>query len=262
MPAAASTLGQLVTAIQSYTQQLSSQSGYMRKMFTALAILFGILWMWRRIEHARQAERRVRQLRDAHGNIMPPNIALGQHMPSPLPPPHSSAAASSSSASAAIDVRHLSSSDRYLTSRGSRVRRQSVCITITPGDSHVFQTPKWADSASSLAPIATPLALRDALVPILMSLAQHTVLHLICMEADKARQEAVIAALNSCELFGLGLQRHRVLFCTTLKGKCWGKDTKMLMYDGHTKLVQHIKAGDQVRPLSRVAASSQHIISS
>jgi hypothetical protein len=38
------------------------------------------------------------------------------------------------------------------------------------------------------------------------------------------------------------------LFCygQTGTGKCWGKDTPMLLYDGRTKFVQDIEAGDQV----------------
>lgn len=30
-------------------------------------------------------------------------------------------------------------------------------------------------------------------------------------------------------------------------GKCWGRDTPMMMFDGRTKLVQDIKEGDMVR---------------
>ena len=31
-------------------------------------------------------------------------------------------------------------------------------------------------------------------------------------------------------------------------GKCWGKDTAFMMFDGTTKLVQSIQEGDQVSP--------------
>jgi dynein heavy chain len=41
-------------------------------------------------------------------------------------------------------------------------------------------------------------------------------------------------------------QKHVLLSGATGTGKCWGKDTKMLMYDGSIKVVQELRPGDQV----------------
>ena len=147
-------------------------------------------------------ERRV--LRDAQGNILPANIALNQHAPSPLPPSHSSSSSSSSSAASASshnndtvnDVRRLSPAERYLSERGSRVRRQSVCLTLAAGNGVVFDqmTSLCSTSANeglSLDSAPTTLSVQDSVVPLLLSLAQSTLLHCVIVEADKARQASV-----------------------------------------------------------------------
>lgn len=121
----------------------------------------------------------MRVLRDARGNLLPANIALNQHAPSPLPAAHSSSS-SSSAASDPNDVRNLSPAERYLSERGSRVRRQSVCLTLSASNRVVFDTPTGA-----------ALTVQEAVVPLLLSLAQTTVLHCIVIETDKTKQASV-----------------------------------------------------------------------
>eukprot|EP00808_Paulinella_micropora_P021129 g72514.t1 len=69
------------------------------------------------------------------------------------------------------------------------------------------------------------LIFRDSLVPseqtvaILLSLIRCTQLFLICLCTDKDAEANYIKALNKAGLFAAGLKKHRVLFCTTQKGK-------------------------------------------
>lgn len=162
--------------------------------------------MYKRIERARAAERRQRTgLRDANGNLLPHNIALGQHAPSPI-----------ASTTSNDDIRLLSPFDRYLSDRGSRIRRQSVCVTID-FNGGMFETTN--SSEATMNHPSNDLQFQDSLLPILIGLAQHTSLHIICVEANKERQSSIESALSRCGLFTLGLKPHRLLFCTTVKGK-------------------------------------------
>ena len=122
----------------------------------------------------------MRVLRDARGNLLPANIALNQHAPSPLPAAHSSSSSSSSASSDPNDVRNLSPAERYLSERGSRVRRQSVCLTLNVHNRVVFDTPNGG-----------ALTVQESVVPLLLSLAQTTLLHCIVIEADKTKQASV-----------------------------------------------------------------------
>ena len=120
----------------------------------------------------------MQRLRDRNGNPLPPNVAMGQHLPSPVPPAYSSAAAAAA-ADLANDVRNLAPAERYLSERGSRVRRQSVCLTLAPASRLVFEARTTPDA---------PLCVQDSVVPLLLSLAQCTTLHCIVVEADKDKQ--------------------------------------------------------------------------
>lgn len=169
-----------------------------------------------RIEAGRGAARRGRgQLRDAQGRLLPANIALGQHLPSPV----------GDAASSSEDIRKLSPADRYLSERGTRIRRQTVCITLNSRNEALFQEAEAnaaasaSSSSASLPGAPFKLVLRDSVVPLLMSLSTHTSLHLIAIEPNKDRQAALIDCLASVHLFDMGLKRHRVLFCSSVKGK-------------------------------------------
>lgn len=214
MPSPSSPLSRLVGFIQSAATQLTQQAGLTKKIVTAIAIIIGMVWLYRRVEHAQAEERRLRALRagGAADNRQQP-AANAQRQVGPTPTQANrvesgaSSSASSSTSYSSDDIRRLSPADRYLTGRGSRIRRQTACITLpSTGGGHILHLN--GDSQ---------LALRDEMVPILIGLSQNTSLHCICVEDDKVRQAALLAALTP--LFSCGLAKHRVLFCSTAKGK-------------------------------------------
>jgi hypothetical protein len=248
MPSLSALLGQLQSFVQG--QLLGGAGGSSstaKKWATALAVLVTMLWLYRRLEQARANEARrgggrgnnnlPPPLRDARGNLLPHNIALGQHAPSPVPLAHHETAD-------ANDVRTLAPAERYLSERGSRVRRQSVCLTLSATNGVVFELPDSGDDGT--------LKVQDAVAPLLAGLAQHSLLYLVAVETDSKRQAAMLKALEDIGLFDAdgtsasappsvaaaaaaasssssshssnnssrsGLKKHRVLFCSSAKGK-------------------------------------------
>jgi len=223
-------LSALISQLQAYVLGgPAAGSSTTKKWVTALAVLLTMLWLYKRVENARAAER-LRAARAGVNGGRPLPGALrqvggpGAHMPSPLPASHQEVAD-------ANDVRNLNPAERYLSERGSRVRRQAVCIALNATNGVVFELP-GADGSSSVN-LSGALKVQDAVAPLLCGLAQHSLLYLVVVEADKARQEALMAALEAIGLLdnsgsssgsssstgGGGLKKHRVLFCSTAKGK-------------------------------------------
>eukprot|EP00457_Paulinella_chromatophora_P013304 gb/GEZN01013592.1/.p1 GENE.gb/GEZN01013592.1/~~gb/GEZN01013592.1/.p1 ORF type:complete len:245 (-),score=26.10 gb/GEZN01013592.1/:204-938(-) len=169
---------------RSVLQWMSSGLGdpLMKKVVSILVIAFSIYWGYRRIKRAQEADRLRQNQRNAQVSSATDR---------------SSSRVSSASSST---IARATSPAQYLR---PHTPARKVCLSI---EKTLFR------DGFQHAP-------DEEAVSILFALLRSTQLFLVCLCTDKDTETSVMKALNKTGLFNAGLKKHRVLFCTTQKGK-------------------------------------------